>query len=246
MECYFAKQKFNDAFILDLEDSKHLIMVLRHQLNDEIVIIYEQQKYLTNIITIKPVVKCKIIKLLANHNYELPCKITLVMALLKEQKFDWIIQKAVELGVYQIVPIQLKRCVSVLNFQKAQQKVSRWQKIAKAAAQQANRNLVPIINPVVFNINDLKQYQSTLNLVADENSQNLAWTNDINDQLTTLTILIGPEGGISTNEIMTLKTLGFTNISLGKLILRAETAPLFLIAIINYQTNLLVKGAKDG
>ncbi|WP_425380946.1 RsmE family RNA methyltransferase [Spiroplasma endosymbiont of Polydrusus pterygomalis] len=238
MECYFTNDKNDNILILDEEDSKHIIKVLRHKINDEIIIIYQQQKYLAKIITITTVVKCEISKILANSSSELSCKITLVMALLKEQKFDLVIQKAVELGVYQIVPLQLKRCVSVLTKTKAQQKVLRWQSIAKAAAKQSNRNLIPIITPVVFELKQLVSYHSKLNLVADENSSDINWVNEINNELSSITIIIGPEGGITSEEITILKKFNFSSISLGKLILRAETAPLFLMSIINYETNL--------
>lgn len=238
MECYFTNDKNDNILILDEEDSKHIIKVLRHKINDEIIIIYQQQKYLAKIITITTVVKCEIIKILANSNSELSCKITLVMALLKEQKFDLVIQKAVELGVYQIVPLQLKRCVSVLTKTKVQQKVLRWQSIAKAAAKQSNRNLIPIVTPVIFELKQLVPYRSRLNLVADENSSDINWANEINNELSSITIIIGPEGGITSEEITILKKFNFSSISLGKLILRAETAPLFLMSIINYETNL--------
>lgn len=238
MECYFTNDKNDNILILDEEDSKHIIKVLRHKINDEIIIIYQQQKYLTKIITITLIVKCEIIKILANSNCELSCKITLVMALLKEQKFDLVIQKAVELGVYQIVPFQLKRCVSILTKAKAQQKILRWQNIAKAAAKQSNRNLIPMVTPVVFELKQLVQYRSSVNLVAYENSLDINWTKQINSELSSITIIIGPEGGITSEEITILKQFNFSSISLGKLILRAETAPLFLMSIINYETNL--------
>lgn len=245
MECYFSKDKINNSLILDNDDSNHIIKVMRHKINDELIVIYEQQKYQTKIITVKPNVQCEIVKPLINSNSELSCKITLVMALLKEQKFDYVIQKAVELGVYHIVPIKLQRCVSVLTIQKAKQKVARWQKIAKAAAKQANRNMIPIISPVVFSIKDLTPYKSQLNLVSDENGNDTTWTSIINKKLLTITIIVGPEGGISREELTKLQTIGFSSISLGKLILRAETAPLFLISIINYETNLKLKGANN-
>ena len=238
MKCYFTNYKINNILILDEEDSKHLIKVLCHKINDEIVIIYQEKKYLTKIIEITSVVKCEIIKILPNSNSELSCKITLIMALLKEQKFDLVIQKAVELGVYQIVPLQLKRCVSVLTKLKAVQKVLRWQNIAKAAAKQSNRNLIPIVTPVVFNLKELCGYRSHVNLVAYENSLETSWINHINNKLSSITIIVGPEGGITKEEIATLTKLNFSNISLGKLILRAETAPLFLMSIINYETSL--------
>ncbi|WJG70811.1 RsmE family RNA methyltransferase [Spiroplasma ixodetis] len=238
MECYFTNHKTNNILILDEEDSKHLIKVLRHKINDEIVIIHQEQKYLTKIIEITSVIKCEIIKTVPNSNSELRCKITLVISLLKEQKFDLVIKKAVELGVYQIVPLQLKRCVSVLTRTKAEQKVLRWQNIAKAAAKQSNRNLIPIVTPVVFDLKQLERYRSHLNLVAYENSSETSWISQINNKLSSITIIVGPEGGITKEEIATLTQLNFSNISLGKLILCAETAPLFLMSIINYETSL--------
>lgn len=245
MECYFTKDKLDNLLILDTDDSNHAIRVMRHKINDEIIIIYEQKKYQTKIISTKPNVQCQIIKQLTNSNGELSCEITLVMALLKEQKFDYVIQKAVELGVHQIVPIQLKRCVSKLTDQKAQQKVVRWQSIAKAAAKQANRNMIPFITPVIFMLEDLTSYKSQLNLLAYENGTDTTWTKAINEKLLTTTIVVGPEGGITDEEVIILQALGFSSISLGKLILRAETAPLFLISIINYETNLKFKGANN-
>lgn len=238
MECYFSNDKNNNFLILDEADRKHLITALRHKINDEIVIIYQQQKYLTKIISITPLIKCEIIKLLTDSNVELSCKITLVMALLKEQKFDLVVQKAVELGVYQIIPLQLKRCVSVLTSEKAEQKVLRWQKIAAAAAKQSNRNLIPIVKPVVYNLKTLANYCSQINLIAYENSMDTSWTKNINKDLDSITVIVGPEGGITIEEIADLRQFNFIDISLGKLILRAETAPLFLLSIINYETSL--------
>jgi len=124
MESYFATIKNKKGqLVLDLDDSKHIIKVLRHQINDEIIINFQAEKYLTKIVALMPNVICQIIEPLKENN-ELPIKVTLVMALLKEQKFDLVIQKAVELGVNKIVPIQLKYCVSIVN-NKITQKVAR-------------------------------------------------------------------------------------------------------------------------
>lgn len=236
MESYFASIKNKkQQLILDLDDSKHIVKVLRHKVNDEIVVIFQAEKYLTKIIALTPNVTCQIVKSLKQNN-ELPVKVTLVMALLKEQKFDLVIQKAVELGVDKIVPIQLKYCVSVVN-SKIAQKVDRWQKIAKAAAKQANRNIIPEVTSVVKNIQDLKQYQSEVNFLAYENENFQDWSKDLAN-LKSITIVIGPEGGISASEVTSFKSLNFTNISLGLTILRAETAPLYFLSVINYHSLL--------
>ncbi len=236
MESYFAQIKNKkQQLVLDADDSKHIVKVLRHQVNDEIVVNFQAEKYLTKIVTLTPNVICQIIEPLKQNN-ELPIKVTLVMALLKEQKFDLVIQKAVELGVNKIVPIQLKYCVSVIN-NKITQKVERWQKIAKAAAKQANRNIIPEVTSVVKNIQDLKQYQSEINFLAYENEIFHDWSQDLTS-INSITIVVGPEGGISADELTNFKSLNFTNISLGLTILRAETAPLYFLSVINYHSLL--------
>lgn len=236
MESYFATIKNKKGqLVLDLDDSKHIIKVLRHQINDEIIVNFQAEKYLTKIVALMPNVICQIIEPLKENN-ELPIKVTLVMALLKEQKFDLVIQKAVELGVNKIVPIQLKYCVSIVN-NKIMQKVARWQKIAKAAAKQANRNIIPEVTSVVKNIEDLKQYQSEVNFLAYENENFQDWTQNLTN-INSITIVVGPEGGISSDELTSFKTLNFTNISLGLTILRAETAPLYFLSVVNYHSLL--------
>lgn len=236
MESYFATIKNKKGqLVLDLDDSKHIIKVLRHQINDEIIVNFQAEKYLTKIVALMPNVICQIIEPLKENN-ELPIKVTLVMALLKEQKFDLVIQKAVELGVNKIVPIQLKYCVSIVN-NKITQKVARWQKIAKAAAKQANRNIIPEVTSVVKNIEDLKQYQSEVNFLAYENENFQDWTQNLTN-INSITIVVGPEGGISSDELTSFKTLNFINISLGLTILRAETAPLYFLSVVNYHSLL--------
>ncbi|MGL5268811.1 MAG: RsmE family RNA methyltransferase [Spiroplasma sp.] len=234
MECYFAVGTNNTKqLILDKEDTWHINKVLRHKINDEIVVVFQEKKYLVRIITLTPIVSCQIIKELA-INSELPIKITLVMALLKEQKFDMIIQKAVELGVCFIVPIQLDHCISVVRTSdKMNNKIIRWQKIAKAAAKQSNRNIIPKIMPIVTKISDLKSYQSEVNFLAYENATVENWVSNLKGKKS-VTVVVGPEGGISEKELESFFNGDFDSISLGRTILRAETAPLYFLSVVNY------------
>lgn len=234
MECYFAvATNKTKQLLLDQEDTYHIAKVLRHRINDEIVIIFQKKKYLVRIIALEPIVICETIKKLASDS-ELPIKVTLVMALLKEQKFDLIIQKAVELGVYRIVPIQLEHCISVVkSSDKVNSKIARWQKIAKAAAKQSNRNIIPEIMPIVTKISDLKNYYSELNFLAYENATIDQWATDLKTK-ESVTVVVGPEGGISEKELESFLVLDFASISLGRTILRAETAPLYFLSIVNY------------
>lgn len=234
MECYFAVATTKaKQLVLDQEDTYHIAKVLRHKINDEIVVIFQEKKYLVRIIDLAPIVTCETIKELASDS-ELPIKVTLVMALLKEQKFDLIIKKAVELGVYKIVPIQLERCISVVrSSEKMSNKLARWQKIAKAAAKQSNRNIIPEIMPIVTKISDLKNYQSELNFLAYENATIGQWATDLQSKKS-VTVVVGPEGGISEKELENFLMLGFASISLGRTILRAETSPLYFLSVANY------------
>ncbi|MBE4703909.1 RsmE family RNA methyltransferase [Spiroplasma platyhelix] len=236
MECYFAdSSNSNQQLVLDQEDTTHIIKVLRHKIGDEVVVVFQGKKYRTKIVSLTPFVVCQIIEPLESDS-ELPIKITLVMALLKEQKFDLVIQKAVELGVHQIVPVQLERSISVvsnLNTSKLTSKVARWQKIARAAAKQSNRNIIPEIMPIISSISDLKKYQSEVNFLAYENAAIANWEPNLK-QKQSVTIVVGPEGGISEKELKSFAALKFTNISLGRTILRAETAPLYFLSVVNY------------
>lgn len=235
MECYFAVASKQQQLILDQEDTNHISKVLRHKVDDEIVVIFEAKKYRTKIISLSPNVICQIIEDLASDS-ELPIKVTLIMGLLKEQKFDLVVQKAVELGVYRIVPMQLERSVSVVsnfNDNKLASKVTRWQKIAKAAAKQSNRNIIPEIMPIATEITQLQNYQSEVNFLAYENSAIENWEPQLKAKQT-VTVVVGPEGGISEKELQKFASLNFVNISLGKTILRAETAPLYFLSVVNY------------
>lgn len=240
MECYFANSSNNaNQLILDQEDTKHIVRVLRHKLNDEIVVVFQAKKYLVKIVSLAPFVVCQIIKSLASDS-ELAIKVTLVVGLLKEQKFDFVIQKAVELGVHRIVPIQLERSISTIsnaNQSKLINKVERWQKIARAAAKQANRNIIPEVTPILSKIAELKSYQSDVNFLAYENTSTGDWQATL-ETAKSVTIVIGPEGGISEKELGAFAALNFSNISLGKTILRAETAPLYFLSVVSYYATM--------
>lgn len=239
MESYFAATRNKEQLVLDQNDTHHLVRVLRHKIGDEVVVVWQATKYLTKIINLEPVAVCQIIKALPNES-ELPVQVTLIMALLKEQKFDLVVQKAVELGVTRIVPIQLTRSVSIVSNLKADKltsKVERWQKIAKAAAKQSNRNVIPEVTPIVTQIASLKSYQSDVNFVAYENAVIGNWEPKLKAKKS-VSVVVGPEGGISEQELEQLAQLNFAMISLGKTILRAETAPLYFLAVVNYYTTM--------
>ncbi len=157
---------------------------------------------------------------------ELHTDITVILALIKNDKFDFAVQKLTELGVNRIVPYIAKR--SVVKPGKGNNKLDRIKKIAKEASEQSHRNKIPeICDYATFK--DLKNYMSDLNLLAYEKE-----TKSLKElkNYKSITYIIGPEGGFEPKEAEDIINLGFDSVSLGKRILRAETASIFLASLI--------------
>lgn len=159
------------------------------------------------------------------ENNELSCDITVILSLIKNDKFDFCLQKLTELGVKRIVPYEAYRSQIKAN----DKKIDRYEKIVREASEQSHRNLIPKIENFA-NIKQLKNYLSDINVVAYEKEDFNIKENFNNSK--SITIIIGPEGGFAPEEIETIKSLGFNSISLGKRILRAETAAIYLTSII--------------
>lgn len=159
------------------------------------------------------------------ENNELDTNITVILSLIKNDKMDFAIQKLCELGVKRIVPYKAYR--SVVKEGKATNKIDRFKKIAKEACEQSHRNIIPEITDFI-NIKEIKNYMSDINVIAYENEDNIV----NNFRCNSITILIGPEGGFDEKELEIIKNLGFNSISLGKRILRAETAAIYLTSLI--------------
>ena len=173
----------------------------------------------------------------------MPCRnepdvfVTLYQALLKGDKMDFIVQKCVELGVSRIVPVMTARCVSRPDEKSLKKKIARWQKIALQAAQQSRRGIIPEVCPCI----SLKQAAEQ----SAENDKNIFFyelggesvKNILTEQPKTIAMFIGSEGGFEKTEAELVLSHGATAATLGKRILRAETAPLAALSIIMYQTD---------
>ncbi len=159
---------------------------------------------------------------------ELPIKTYLFQGLPKSDKMELIIQKCVELGVYEIVPVEMNRCIVKLDEKKKKSKKERWQAISESAAKQSKRNIIPTVSQAVTfkeSLNIAKNLDLILVPYENENgiSSTRAALNIIKSGMS-VGIFIGPEGGFDGNEIEALKQEGAKSISLGKRILRTETA----------------------
>lgn len=165
---------------------------------------------------------------------------TLAQCLPKGKKMDLIIQKATELGVNSIIPVMSERSVPKIE-EKAERKIDHWQKIAKEAAEQSGRSIIPRISPLSrFDdiIKSAKSYELALIPWESEQKNSLKTIlKGIQANLLTgkLLILIGPEGGFSVPEVNKAVRSGFKSITLGKRILRTETAAIALLAQVFYE-----------
>lgn len=167
---------------------------------------------------------------------ELSSKIYLFQGLPKSDKMELIIQKAVELGAYEIIPVEMKRCVMKLEPKKVDSKIARWQAISEAAAKQSKRTVIPEISkPLSFKEAVKKASECTHKWVPYEMADGMPHTRELLDSIKpgeSVSIFIGPEGGFDTSEIDYAKEQGFEIITLGKRILRTETAGMVVISLL--------------
>lgn len=172
-------------------------------------------------------------------------KVTLFQALVKGDKFDTVVQKAVELGVHRIVPVISSRCVSKPDAKQLEKKIERWQKISKAAAMQCARSFVPEVSQAV-------EYVKAIDMIKEADCGFICYEAEPHEPMKTIfdrysneqsvlsySFFVGPEGGISEKEAELAKNAGLPLASLGNRVLRTETAPLCVISsIMFYSDNL--------
>lgn len=169
---------------------------------------------------------------------ELPSGIVLFQGLPKGDKMELIIQKAVELGAMEIVPVEMKRCVVKLDRKKAEKKAERWQTIALGAAKQSKRMQIPTVHtPVTFQQALAMMAESDVRLMPYENAEGMEGTRRILESIEpgeSIAVLIGPEGGIDEAEVEMAMKAKVEPITLGKRILRTETAGMTVLSILVY------------
>lgn len=179
------------------------------------------------------------IKDAAFEGTELCCEFYLFQGLPKADKMEFIIQKAVELGVTEVIPVQTKRAVVKLDAKKEEKKLERWQAISESAAKQSRRGIIPQINRVMTFLEALEYAEKfDINMIPYENFKDMAETkhvlNKINPNMK-VGIFIGPEGGFEESEIKLAVQKGVSRVSLGRRILRTETAGMALLSVLMFQ-----------
>ena len=221
-------------------DVKHIKNVLRMKPGEELSVSNGQdgREYRCGIVELSE--ECVICELrfIKEDNVELPSGIYLFQGLPKSDKMEWIIQKAVELGVREVIPVATKRCVVKLDEKKAASKTARWQGIAEAAAKQSKRGIVPTVSNVMgFREAIQKASDMDVRLIPYELAEGMERTREIFEALQPgqdVAIFIGPEGGFEESEIQYARENGVEPITLGKRILRTETAGMTVLAWLGY------------
>lgn len=221
-------------------DVNHIKNVLRMKIDEELLISNGQDKdYYCKIESISDDEIKAIILDEEFEGTELPTELYLFQGLPKSDKMELIIQKAVELGAKEIIPVATKRCVVKLDDKKEASKIKRWQAISESAAKQSRRTIIPEISSVMSfkeAINRAKEFE--LGIIPYENFKDMKETREVLERVQKgikIGIFIGPEGGFEESEIQYALENGIHPISLGKRILRTETAGLAILSVLMFQ-----------
>lgn len=232
MQRYFAKV-MNRQVVLDEGDQYHLLKVMRARVGDEVEIVSEGRVYLSQVKCLKPL-QIETLHVIKENN-ELKNDVVLIVSLLKGEKLDLVLQKATELGVEEIVLLQSERSIAKIRGLDKDYKLERFSRIVKEAAEQSKRTRIPLVYRVI-KMHDLPEVEADIRLIAYEGAQgsSASFLKAIKKATPgqRISILIGPEGGFSPEEVNEATEYGYQIVSLGRRILRAETASFYAMSVL--------------
>ena len=226
--------------IITGSDVNHIKNVLRMKVGEEIAVSngIDNREYCCGIEEYTEHEVICTLRFVKEEGVELPARIYLFQGLPKADKMEWVIQKAIELGVYEVIPVAAKRCVVKLDEKKAAAKVNRWQGIAEAAAKQSQRGVIPTVQSVM-NMREAIEYARDMDvkLIPYELAEDMQHTKRIIEAVRpgeSIAVFIGPEGGFEESEVQEALDAGIEPVTLGKRILRTETAGLTVLSWLMY------------
>ena len=230
-----------NRIVITGSDVNHIKNVLRMKAGDEIAVSngMDGKEYRCGIEAFtEDEIVCGL-RFVKEDGVELPSKIYLLQGLPKADKMELIIQKAVELGAFEVIPVAAKRCVVRLDEKKAAGKISRWQGIAEAAAKQSKRAVIPKVHPVL-SMKEAVAYAQNMDvkLIPYELAEGMQHTKQMIEAVKpeqSIAVFIGPEGGFEESEIQMAREAGIEPVTLGRRILRTETAGFTVISWLMYQ-----------
>ncbi|MBS7303248.1 MAG: 16S rRNA (uracil(1498)-N(3))-methyltransferase [Lachnospiraceae bacterium] len=230
----------DSRIVITGEDVNHIKNVLRMKVGEEIAVSNgsDGREYRCGIEEIGEEIVCSL-RFIKEDGVELPSRITLFQGLPKADKMELIIQKAVELGAYEIVPVSMVRSVVKLDEKKKHSRITRWQAISEAAAKQSKRSLIPQIRDVMT-MRQAIEYAKKMDIlfIPYELAEDMSKTRELFSSIKPgkhIGFFIGPEGGFDKSEIQYALEAGVKPVTLGKRILRTETAGMAVLSILMYQ-----------
>lgn len=244
MQQYFVdfRVTVGETFILDNQDDCfHLKKVMRAKVGTQIEVVAEQRVYLCEIVQLEPNIELLVLTE-EDRNAELPIAITIIQGLPKLDKMELIIQKGTELGANTFIPWHAKRSIVKYDGKKASQKLQRWQKIAKEAAEQAHRNCIPEVQPIKTTAELAKEllHFDAVFIGSERVAKMTGQQNILPKQLQNAKVgmkiacIIGPEGGIDDEEFQFFIEQQAIETAFGPRILRTETAPLYFLSAVSF------------
>jgi 16S rRNA (uracil1498-N3)-methyltransferase len=236
---FVPKKNLSDTHgVIDGQELVHLRKVLRLVSGDRVTIFddsgWEHEAVIRSVNAEQG--KIEIVRSYAAAR-ESPLQVTLGVALTKGEKMDWIVEKATELGVKTIIPFSSSYSVPQLDEKKIVKRTERWQKIALSATKQCGRTRVPEISP-------LREYQKLVNEVRPQTLKLIFWERELHRSLyhvhemhgdvRAVLLVIGPEGGFTVEEAQLAQRQGFESVEIGRRILRAETAAVSALTLVQF------------
>ena len=231
MQQYFGISKKDNNLYLNKDELNHIKNVMRMKENDEVIIVYEGKSYICSLnsdllsASIKEVFK----------GSENESNLTVYMPLLSEEKMSFILQHGTELGVSKFIVVEYDHCKYKLPKKDYEKKITRWNKIIKEASEQSYRLSKPVLDTIISS----KNIESIANVnimcsLDKTNVKSICKVLTVNNCNDTISLVFGPEGGLSKNEEDILEAKGFIKTSLGDTVLRTETVPLMIASILKY------------
>lgn len=225
-----------EAILDDPAEIRHLTKVLRLKTGDPVILFDgEGKEFQAQIKTLSlRKVSFTVDRELVHESRESSTPIILGIGVLKATKLDWLVQKTTELGVNEILPFHSLRVIPRPEEVAAQMRLTRWQKIAGEAAKQCGRAKVPKIHPLCSFAEALGAFPGSTRIFLWEKEQNRILSDAISSPRSAVFALVGPEGGFSEDEARQAEESGFSPVRLGPRILRAETAGLVIVSLLQF------------
>ncbi len=244
MPRFFApSDAFTDGHVyLRGDDARHIARSLRMAVGDELTVCDMQRgEHRCRLLSIRDeLCECLILESREGKT-ESPADISLFMAYPKGDKLEFVIQKAVELGASRIIPFESSRCIKRPSREKYEKQGARYSRIAEEAAKQCGRAVIPTVElPVTFREALARARKAELALFCYEGDGTLSLKKVLeeNSSLTSISVMVGSEGGFSAEESEEARASGLIPVNLGPRILRCETAPIYALSAISYAKEL--------